>query len=136
MIPATACRTDIQVRFADTDALGHVNNASFVVYAETGRLEFARLLGPSARATILAHIAVDFRRQVRFDEPVVVFTWVERIGQTSATLKQIVQAAGELAAEVTSVIVSFDYEAQQPTPWPPVARAAMEACLPTHDASR
>ena len=33
-------RTDIQVRFGDTDALGHVNNASFAAYAELARLDF------------------------------------------------------------------------------------------------
>ena len=134
-MPGKTHRTEIQVRFADTDALGHVNNGSFVVYAETGRLEFARLLGATARALILAHIAVNFRRQVRFSESVVVFSWVERIGRTSVTLKQIIQANGELAADVTSVVVSFDYQTQQPTPWPSDARAALEAYRPADNAS-
>ena len=34
-----AHRTDIQMRFGDTDALGHVNNASYASYAEVARLE-------------------------------------------------------------------------------------------------
>lgn len=135
-MPAKTYRTDIQVRFADTDAFGHVNNGSFVIYAETGRLDFANLLGPTSRALILAHIAVDFRRQVRFSESVAVFGWVERIGRTSTTLKQVIQANGELAADVTSVVVSFDYDAQQPTPWPAHAREVLEAYMPASGVAR
>ena len=32
--PTPVHRTPVQMRFADTDALGHVNNGSFVLYAE------------------------------------------------------------------------------------------------------
>ena len=32
--------TNIQVRFVDTDALGHVNNSAFAHYAEDARIRF------------------------------------------------------------------------------------------------
>ena len=131
--PPRAHRVDVQMRFADTDALGHVNNGSFTVYAETGRLEFLRALGTEVRALILAHLAVDFRRQVRFGEPVAVDTWVERVGTTSVTLRQAVLASGRVAAEVRSVVVCFDYAAQRPTPWPDATRAALAAYVPPAD---
>lgn len=120
-------RVDVQMRFADTDALGHVNNGSFIVYAETGRLEFLRVLGSAVRSLILAHIAADFRRQVLFGAAVQVETWVAGVGRTSVTLMQTVRANGEVAAEVRSVVVSFDYAAQRPTPWSAESRAALEA---------
>jgi acyl-CoA thioester hydrolase len=120
-------RVDVQMRFADTDALGHVNNGSFIVYAETGRLEFLRVLGSAARSLILAHISADFRKQVLFGAKVEVETWVERVGTTSVTLMQHVIANGEVAAEVRSVVVSFDYTTQRPTPWTVESRAALEA---------
>lgn len=128
--PPRAHRVAIQLRFADTDALGHVNNGSFTVYAETGRLEFLRALGTDVRALILAHLAVDFRRQVRFGAAVAVETWVERVGTTSVTLCQAVRADGLVAAEVRSVVVCFDYAAQRPTPWPDDARRALAAYVP------
>lgn len=37
--------TDIQVRFSDTDAQGHLNNTAYAVYAELAR---ADLLGACA----------------------------------------------------------------------------------------
>jgi acyl-CoA thioester hydrolase len=116
---------DVQLRFADTDALGHVNNGSFVVYAETGRLAFLEALGSAVRSLILAHLAIDFRRQVVFGESVSVETWVERVGTTSVTLQQRILASGAVAAEVRSVVVSFDYAAQRPTPWSDASRALL-----------
>ena len=101
----------IQVRFGDTDALGHVNNASFAAYAEVARLDFLTLFGKSVRSLILASLYIDFRRQVRFDESVRIETRVERIGTSSITLEQTVFASDERAADVRSTVVYFDYAA-------------------------
>ena len=129
-IPARAHRAAVQMRFADTDALGHVNNGSFVVYVEHGRLEFLRDAGAEVRALILAHLAVDFRRQVTFGQALSVATWVERIGTTSVTLRQAVLADDVVAAEARSVVVSFDYAAQRPAPWSAAARGVLERFIP------
>ena len=118
-------RVEVQMRFADTDALGHINNGSFVIYAETARLEFLKVLGSAVRSLILAHLSIDFRQQVRFGEPIEVETWVERVGTTSVTMRQAVLASGATAAEVRSVVVYFDYDAQRPQPWSPALRAAL-----------
>jgi len=133
--PGGVHRVEIQMRFADTDALGHVNNGSFIVYAETGRLAFFGILGSAVRSLILAHVAVDFRRQVLFGASVVVDTWVEHVGRTSVTLRQLVRADGEMAAEVRSVVVSFDYVAQRPSPWIVESRAALESHVRAPSAS-
>lgn len=117
----------VQMRFADTDALGHVNNGSFVVYAENGRLAFLRDLGCDVQSLILAHLAIDFRRQVAFGQAIVVDSWVEKIGTTSVTMCQSVRADGEVAAEVRSVVVCFDYATQRPTPWTAGVREALGA---------
>jgi len=120
-------RTAVQMRFADTDALGHVNNGSFVLYAETARLEFLGALGGAVQSLILAHLAVDFRRQVTFGEAIVVDTWVERVGRTSVTILHAIRADDTVAAEVRSVVVSFDYAAQRPRPWTDAERAGLDA---------
>jgi acyl-CoA thioester hydrolase len=121
--------TPIQMRFADTDALGHINNVSYIAYSETARLAFLRVLGGPVRSLILAHIAVDFRKQVIFGEDVVIQSWVERIGSTSVTIIQHLMANGVLAAEMNNVVVSFDYATQRATPWRDEARAALTEYL-------
>jgi acyl-CoA thioester hydrolase len=118
-------RTDIQMRFADTDALGHVNNATFATYAELARLEFLTALGGSVRSLILASLYLDFRRQVHLGEAVHVESWVEKLGNSSFTLGQTIYAAGEKAAEVKSVVVYFDYETQRSKALSDEIRAAL-----------
>lgn len=118
-------RTPIQMRFSDTDALGHINNGSFAIYAEVARLALLSELGESFRSLILAHLSIDFRRQVHFGDRIEVDTAVEKVGTTSITLRQVVLANGEAAAEVHSVVVLFDYAAQRPRPLPPDARALL-----------
>ena len=118
-------RTDIQVRFGDTDALGHVNNASFAAYAELARLDFLQRFGGSVRSLILASLYIDFRRQVEFTEPVYVETVVEKIGTSSVTLRQTIFAAGERAADSRSTVVYFDYANKKSRPLTDEMRAAV-----------
>lgn len=124
----------LQVRFADTDAFGHVNNAAFAHYVEIGRLEFFReVVGigvgdpeQGTRSLILARLALDFRAQVRFPAELRVRTRVARLGSSSVTLRQEIVGAeipGEgVAAEADSVVVHFDYAAQRSVPLPDRAR--------------
>ena len=104
------------MRFGDTDALGHVNNAAFAAYAEIGRLDFLRCLGRDVTSLILASLYVDYRRQVNFTESMYVATWVERLGTSSITLGQSIFASDALAADVRSVVVHFDYAAAKSQP--------------------
>jgi acyl-CoA thioester hydrolase len=106
------------MRFSDTDALGHINNGSFAIYAEVARLALLGELGESFRSLILAHLSIDFRRQVHFGDRIEVDTAVEKLGTTSITLRQVILANGEAVADVSSVVVLFDYAAQRPRPLP------------------
>lgn len=109
---------EIQVRFNDTDALGHVNNASYAHYAELGRLHFLRGIALDPRKLILARLELDFRRQVTFGEDVRVETAVDRVGTSSIHMAQTIFAADEVAADVRSVVVHFDYSAGKAQPIP------------------
>lgn len=109
-----AHETEIQVRFSDTDALGHVNNASFAQYSEIGRLAFGSDTGQQVTSLILARLAIDFRAQINLGDKVIIRTWVERIGRSSITMKQTIMAGDRIAADVGCVIVYFDYETNRP----------------------
>ncbi|HEY4219344.1 MAG TPA: thioesterase family protein [Gemmatimonadaceae bacterium] len=123
---ASPYRTDIQVRFADSDALGHINNASFAAYVEVARLDFLAALGKSVRSLILANLYIDYRRQVGWDESVHVETHVEKLGNSSMTLIQTVYANGARAADVRSVVVHFDYAANKSQSLTDEMRARLE----------
>lgn len=130
--------TPIQVRFGDTDRFGHINNASFATYLESARIELMLSLGYPLGGMILAHMAIDFRRQLQVGDPLVVFTRVERIGVSSVTMLQalvrpalaelglglprvlpLAQApVGERVADARTVVVRFDYREDRSVPVP------------------
>lgn len=118
--------TEVQVRFGDTDALGHINNATYATYAELGRVELVKSMGLPPGGFILARLALDYRRQVRLGQRVRVETWVERVGNSSVTMGQAITADGEVAVEVEAVAVWFDYAADRPVRIPDSARATFE----------
>src|SRR3954462_15702932 len=118
-------RTDLQMRFSDTDALGHVNNVAFASYAETGRVDFLKRLGKSVTSLILASVTIDFRRQISFGEPLRIDSWVSTLGRSSITLGQTLWASDERAADITSVGVNFDKKAGKPLELTPAIRAEL-----------
>jgi acyl-CoA thioester hydrolase len=107
-------RTELQMRFCDTDALGHVNNVSFAAYAETGRVDFLGRLGKSVTSLILANVTIDYRRQVSFGESLHMDSWVATLGRSSIGLGQTLWANDERAADIRSVVVHFDYKTGKP----------------------
>ena len=127
--------TLIQVRFGDTDALGHVNNAVFATYAETARIEFFRAEAGlysqpgETGGFILARLAMDFRSQVRLGQKVEVATRLTRLGNTSLTVTQQVLADGVVAADIEAVAGCFDYVTQRPVRVPERLREIGERLL-------
>ena len=121
--------TDIQVRFNDTDALGHINNSSFTHYAEIARIDFLKSSGARESGLILAHIELDFRKQVMFGDEVTVESQIEKLGNSSVTLVQRVLANNELACDIRSVVVNFDYKANKPQRIADEARERLEPYL-------
>ncbi len=100
-------RTEIQVRFSDTDALGHVNHVAFAAYLETARVEALALLDAlgTQLSTVVAHLEIDYRHEIRLGERVAVEMWVSRIGRSSWTYQYRVLAGDTLAAEAETVQV-------------------------------
>lgn len=113
---------DLQLRFGDTDALGHINNAVYASYAELGRIDFIERLQLPPGGFILARLAIDFRRQVLLSDSCRITTEVLELGNTSFTMQQLLYANDQLAAEFEAVVVWFDYELNRPVRVPDEVR--------------
>ena len=107
----------IDVRFRDLDAMGHVNNSVFFTYFEEGRkyffFNFSKVSDPFDFAFILAHISCDYLRPVKLDTRLSLQMWVKEIGKKSFELcYQLVDSSDEsiVYAKGESVQVCFDYE--------------------------
>jgi len=126
----------IEIRWRDLDALGHVNNAVYATYLEESRdVWLTHALGPDGSFWdyVLAHVAIDFKRELRQeDSSVVVRTRLVRIGTSSLTLREEIAAhAGWLAAEAEAVIVARDRTTGRSRPLTDDERAAFLAVLET-----
>jgi acyl-CoA thioester hydrolase len=121
----------IEIRWRDQDAYGHVNNAVYLTYLEEVRDEWLeRALGDAGDAWgyVTARVAIDFRRELtQDDDAIVARLWLTRIGTSSVTTREeIVTVGGELAAEAEAVLVARDTETGRSRPLTDVERAALE----------
>ena len=121
----------IEIRWRDQDAYGHVNNAVYLTYLEEVRDEWLeRTLGDSGDAWgyVTARVAIDFRRELtQDDDAIVARLWLKRIGTSSVTTREeIVTIGGKLAAEAEAVLVARDSETGRSRPLSDAERAALE----------
>jgi acyl-CoA thioester hydrolase len=116
----------VEVRFADCDPLGHVNNAVYLSYLEQARFGLWRKLwgfnGETAMTAaggaglILARVECDYRLPSTYGDELDVKLGLASIGRTSFTYEYEVDdvATGRLVARAATVIVLYDYTAAKP----------------------
>ena len=124
----------IQIRWRDMDAYGHVNNAVYLTYLEECRDAWAQALLGSAEGSwdfVLAHVGVDYRRQLtQTDEEVVVRCGLASFGRSSIrTKEEIVMSDGTVAAEAEAVVVPRDPKADRSRPLSEAERELLQAEL-------
>jgi acyl-CoA thioester hydrolase len=115
--------TPITIRFGDIDAMRHVNNAKYLTYMESGRINYFRDLGlwdgfPRLIGPIMAKVTVDYRLPLNLEDGTVnVFTRCARLGNKSYDMEHlIVRYPGDqaqVAAYGLVVLVAYDYQAAQ-----------------------
>jgi acyl-CoA thioester hydrolase len=128
-----ACRHDVEVRFADTDAMGHVNNANYLTYVEIARAAYYETatgrplpLGShgATEGMILAELRMTYRAPAFYGETLAVESRVSRLGRTSFTMEHRITAPASrygdarLVAVADSILVTYDYTAGAPIPLP------------------
>jgi len=132
----------VDVRFGDTDAMGHANNSRFLTYCESARIAFweaatgermALVTHGAEESLILADIRVSFRSPAYFGEVLTVESRIGRVGRTSFTLEHRITAsdsragAARLVATAEGVQVLYDYAGQRPEEIPSATVARLEA---------
>lgn len=120
--------TTIELRFSDLDAYGHVNSAIYFTYLETARV---KLFGDSFRElssrgiyTLVARSACDFRIPILLHDPVIVTTWIARIGRSSFELEYRIHNGSEVTyATASTTMVCYDNVNKATAPVPDCIRA-------------
>jgi YbgC/YbaW family acyl-CoA thioester hydrolase len=120
--PAKVYETDLQLRFGDTDAMGHVNNATIVTYLETGRvLFFSEVLGARRVEDILfivAEVSCRYRIPILLQDRVRVRMRITDISRSSFRFHYELADPGDgrVFVEAETVQVMYDYATGRPIP--------------------
>jgi acyl-CoA thioester hydrolase len=130
---------EIRVRYSETDQMGIVHHASYLVYLEEGRTALMRALGfpydeveRRGFAMAVRRIDVRYRAAARYGDVVVVRTWVEHFrGASIRYAYEVVRTADrELLATGSAEVACLRLrEGFRPTPLPDDIRTALERYL-------
>lgn len=125
----------VNVRFGETDALGHINNTSYFIYLEEARVRFFEELGYRMTINewnfILASTKCDFINQGYFNQLLTVTTSVSKIGTKSFQLEHeiICSQTKQLIAKGNAIIVYFDFNEQQSAAIPDLLREGLKSYI-------
>src|SRR5438445_3884941 len=106
---------ELPVQFRDIDVMGHVNNATYLQYMETARVELARRLGQLTDGIrpgfIVASARCEFKKPIRDERRITVSVWVSRIGDHSWDLDYTIHGPrGVEYAIGRTTKVAYDYK--------------------------
>ena len=107
--------TSVEIRFADIDAMGHVNNAVYFSYFEQARMAYfkervARIWNWNENGVIVARNEIDYVYPVFLNDRMIIRLWVEHVGSKSFTVCYRVMVGERLCATGKSVLVCFNHK--------------------------
>ena len=145
-IPATVSETtsDLRVRYAETDQMGVVYHANYLVWCELGRTDFIRALGKSYAELeregvqlAVSDVSMRFHASARYDDPIRVHTTLTSAGSRGLVFAyRVVRADTDtLLVSATTTLVSIGKSGRL-TAMPRDLRTVLEAALLPADHAR
>jgi len=114
--------TPVTLRYGDTDRQGHINNAAYCTFFESGRVAFLchehGTIADDGFSFVIAKLSLDFLKEMNFPGTVEVGTRVNNIGKSSFTCGQALFKDGECCSTAESVIVLTDNSTRRSAPLP------------------
>jgi acyl-CoA thioester hydrolase len=117
-VPAgRVCRSELRVRYAETDQMGVVYHSNYLIWCEIGRTDLIRELGmPYAEmerqgvALAVSEATVRYQGAARYDDRIVVETRIADVRSRTVTFDYQIRSAdtGARLATASTVLVSLD----------------------------
>src|SRR5438105_4237898 len=118
-VPGKVDEITIRVRYAETDRMGLLHHANYLVYFEQGRTELLRAGGRSYRdledqgfLLVLTRLQVRYRRPARYDDLLTLRTTVARTTAVKIEHRYELLRDGELLAEGQTTLGCVNREGQ------------------------
>jgi acyl-CoA thioester hydrolase len=121
------------IRYGDLDPQGHVNNAVFATYFESGRVAVFRQpdlgIGVAGGTFVLVRAEIDFRQELRWPGNVVVGTAIAEFGRSSFVMLQAIFRDEVCAATGRATLVLLDTATRRSRPLPDDLKARLSRWL-------
>lgn len=125
-------KTNLELRFADFDVMGHVNNAIYFTYMEIGRTKYwkhAINWDWQSTGVVIGQASIDYIAPIFLEDKVSMYVRTSRIGNKSFDLEYLivktVNGKEILCSKGKTVCVTFDYATKSPTAIPDKERSKM-----------
>src|SRR5205085_4676291 len=120
----TSGEISIRVRYAETDRMGLLHHANYLVYFEQGRIELLRSQGLSYKdledqghLMVLTRVEVRYKSPARYDDLLTLRTRIDRVTAARIDHRYELSRDGVLVAEGGSTLACIDREGKlQPIP--------------------
>jgi acyl-CoA thioester hydrolase len=124
----TPSRHQVQVRWRDLDALGHVNHTVVLTYLEEGRDAWLERHGIRRDEYVVGRCSVNFLREIDSDyKSVTVECGVLELGRSSLTTSErILDDSGRVVVDAEFGLVLWDAEQRGSRPISESERASLE----------
>ena len=119
------------IRYGDTDRQGHVNNAVFSTFLETGRVQFLmnsdRPIRAPGASFVIARLVLDFKAEMLWPGEAEIGSRVKSVGKSSFTLEQIIMQRDSVTAVAETVMVMVNEQTRKAQALPEASVAALKA---------
>jgi acyl-CoA thioester hydrolase len=129
--------TTENLRFADVDANGHVNNGSFIELLENARVSYLRIVvrsGLPPFRLVIGRIEADFKRQMFHPGTATACARIIEAHDRKCVIGQaLFDGEGHCTAQQKVIMVSLNEETHRSTPFDPAVRSALDTLAASTD---
>ena len=117
----------VQLRWSDMDAQGHVNNARIADYLQESRVHIFKDSGLLEHGVVVAGQQVQYKKSIDYDtQPIDVEIVVTKLGGSLVQVGYVLRQHDEVVAEARTDLAAFDFQRQAPVRLTDGMRAALE----------
>ncbi len=104
----------INIRWSDMDAIGHVNNATYLTYLEEARICYLNDVitwDSKVDGIILASVNINYKKPIYFNQKIEILTRCSKIGGKSFELEYVmINELSEIICDGKTVMVYYNYQ--------------------------
>ena len=99
---------------SETDGVGHINNVFVPIWFEAGRREIFRIFSPNLDFVnwklALVKVTIEYLDQLYLAEEVEISTGIQKIGNSSFTIKEQIHQTNRLCAKGEAIYVNYNFK--------------------------